>query len=287
MGRNQSQKKDLGDSCDHFRLLQQRSALSLIIKDFAEYLTQYRNVPSEADAIATTRTACELLDRLLDWHSSLPIQFHVNAESTAPILVHQSFYLSVLITLCSIEMPESAEREDWLERARPRVWKATLDLVNIFRIHEKLHGNATACVYLVHSLSVALNVLLDRNEDGAYDAEIIDLCIFLKAMSRRFPFAFAVFRMIQISARESKKPLPQATKRLVEDFVESEWVNRRLVELESLYPVDSVNVVSSLPTPQNMTDFIALLDHLGIDDVEHTILSASDGRVVEEATVLS
>ena len=114
------------------------------------------------------------------------------------------------------------------------MWEATMGLVKIFRIHEKLYGNTVTCVYLVHPLSVALNVLLDRNEVGDYDAEITDLCIFLKAMSRRFPFAFAVFRMLQISARERRRTLPQATERLFEDFVESEWVNRQLVELESL-----------------------------------------------------
>ena len=178
---------------------------------------------------------------------------------------HRVYYYSILITLCCIQI----DNEDWTKSTQDIVWEATLEMLQILKFYDSRYGHTKQCIFLDHALLVTIKGLLSRNDDDVYSNDITQFCIFFRETSRRIPFAFAAFRMFQLSLKQSKRSLPPSTEKVFDEFFTSEWVNRELAELESHYQVVPTNTWNAeFDEAQNMTTFIAELDELHLEQSE-------------------
>jgi hypothetical protein len=71
---------------------------------------------------------------------------------------------------------------------------------------------------LRYRCDLSLLVLVDHADISTYRSEISDLCVFFRAMSRRFPWVFPAFRMFQVSTKQLGKRLAPETEKLFEEF---------------------------------------------------------------------
>jgi len=90
-----------------------------------------------------------------------------------------------------------------------RCYRATFPL-DVDRLH------AVVCRPLHQALSIFLEA---KSRDGRdFDPQIIDICITLRAISRRVPFVVTLLRAIQLDTRRRGLALPPATEKLFADF---------------------------------------------------------------------
>jgi hypothetical protein len=108
----------------------------------------------------------------------------------------------------------------------------------------------------------ALLVLVDEPYISVYTAEILDLCVFLRACSRRWPFAMAALRMFQISCHQRGKKLPAETEILFEEFETREWRSRVKKKVISNMPAIGYTA-DGLPEVRNMQEFFEQMDTVG------------------------
>lgn len=159
-----------------------------------------------------------------------------------------------------------ANRVQQLKRA------AALEIVQICRLHQSLYGNAHMTVFLVQPLYLALVALMSEEDVSTYSSEILDLCIYFRATSRRFPIAMAVMRMFQVSAQQSGKALPVETEKLFEEFEQEDWRQRTSYRVTSQYPVLGGKDQDSSEV-QNLSDFFAMMERLEVADTKPTASS--------------
>lgn len=93
-------------------------------------------------------------------------------------------------------------------------------------------------VWMCHPIYQACFILLEANHDNRHDKEIAELCITLRAMSRRIPTAVALLRMIQLDAKRCGLNLPGATNQLFQDFElnDVKELQKRSKAHDSIYP---------------------------------------------------
>ena len=145
---------------------------------------------------------------------------------------------------------------------------SAFEVVRICRIWQSAYSSSHTNPQLMQPLVQALFFLLEDGNASYYQDEILDLCVLLRAMSRRWQFSMALLRMFQLTAHHLGKPLPPAAHKLLNDFESGDWRGN----LHELNNVTSLSVLEeikeSTPEVQNMGDFFALLERLNVDDAE-------------------
>lgn len=191
-------------------------------------------------------------------------------RSSLPELTHnRSYYHSLIINVLSAlkDYTSTTPTSSIVQWRRD----AALTIVQLIRTHQHLYGPAHMSIFLIQPITTAAFVLVDEQDpdptltpaDAAtaapattttapmtttdsgstpYAAELTDLCIFFRAMSRRWPFATAALRLLQLTITRRGRRLPRETDRLFDDFESREWAEtgerrRQLQSLKSLYPV--------------------------------------------------
>ena len=117
-------------------------------------------------------------------------------------------------------------------------------------------------LWMFHPINLALHALLD-GDTQAFDEEVLDLCIFFRAMTRRWPVAMAAFRMFQVTAQKRGKRLPPAATKLFAEFENEDWRQNELKRIISMYPVEGDEENTELDI-HNMSDFFEMLERLDV-----------------------
>lgn len=115
-------------------------------------------------------------------------------------------------------------------------------------------------LYMIHPVLHSLFTLTDRTDAYEHQAEITNLCVFCRAMARRWPFCMAALRMYQVQMQTRGRKLPAETEKLFEDFEIGQWLNVELEEIKTMYPVPGDNGEEK----RNMGDFLKAMDRLDI-----------------------
>lgn len=127
-----------------------------------------------------------------------------------------------------------------VERAKELRREAALELVQIFRLHDSLYGISLAHVHLSYPLSLALLVILAEEDNPVSRSNITELCLFFRAMSRRFPCIMASLRMFRASGEQQGNRLSPETERLFEELEKYNWETSELWRTTSLDSVPSL-----------------------------------------------
>jgi hypothetical protein len=153
-----------------------------------------------------------------------------------------------------------------VDHAKQDVRSAALEIVRVIRIHTSRYGNKHMGVMHTQAVLVSLLAFLEESaqDDLDYSAEIIDLCIFFRAIARRFPLSMVAFRMFQRIVQQRHYHLPAATIKLFEDFEGEQWDLRQRQQVTSLYPAPQEDVGDL--KPETMGDFVERLERLEVTD---------------------
>ena len=112
---------------------------------------------------------------------------------------------------------------------------------------------------------LALDTFLQEEDTLQYRSEITTLCVFFRAMSRRWPWCLAAMRMYQITTTQRGDKLPPETEKLFEDFGSDEWAKKESERVMSVYPVPD-HSPNRFKKAQTMGDFVEMLDALNFGD---------------------
>lgn len=182
------------------------------------------------------------------------------------LTLNRGNYLALVLTIFAplrIQVEDAAPAV--VTEAMEQSINAAMEVVELFRKHQSLYGKSHMSGFLVQPLFLALLFFVDHDDIFAYSSEISDLCIYFRAMSRRFPWVLAAFRMFQVSTKQRGKKLPPETEKLFEEFETLDWETRELDRVSSLYPVMGENEPGRSKI-QNMGEFLEMMDNLNVDD---------------------
>lgn len=151
---------------------------------------------------------------------------------------------------------------------------AALEIVRVVRIYSTRYGNKHVNAYFFQAVLVALLALAEETDSEGgempYATELLDLCIFFRAVGRRFPWVMVAFRMSQKVVQQRGKKLPAATEKLFEDFEKEDWGVRENKRFNSLYVAPSV--ADGQPGAREfLGDFVERWEKLDLNDQDDKI----------------
>lgn len=189
-------------------------------------------------------------------HQCSPISKSLYSCPFAADHINRVFYFTVVLTLLQLISSPSADVRTWCI-------DTALEITKIYRIYRSSYGTSPTSLCFTDPAYKALFVLINENDsDGKYDAEILDLCVMFRSISRRFPFSLAVFRMFhQVAITEKSQKLPASTVKLFEDFDRDDWAATQLERIASYYPVQG----SVRAGVHNMEEFFDLMKELDLE----------------------
>lgn len=151
--------------------------------------------------------------------------------------------------------------------------RTALDIVDLCRSYRVRFEYSRLNCYMCQPCYLALYVLMEQNSERQYDNEITEICTSIRAMSRRFPFAFSLLHMTQIDLQQRGHELPSSVEKLFEEFEQldtASWMEKG--SHNSLYPSPQLGVgpyageddseATTLPT--TMSEFLKAFDKLRI-----------------------
>jgi len=174
---------------------------------------------------------------------------------------------------------------------RERLMKVALEVVEFLRCYrssfpldvDRLNGVVS------RPLHQTLAILLDaksrsKENQHQYDGHITDICITLRAISRRVPFVVSILRAIQLDVRRRGLALPEATEKLFQDFERSDikaWkedasYTRAMYSFSNIAPI----VAQQDGKDQNVTlgEFLQEFENLNIQGHEEHSLHQESGE---------
>ena len=228
--------------------------LSVIANDINQLL--YNDKPQTEDI---SPRVLALHARLVAWQTSLPSHLTLSPTASAPVLTqqlvsvfahalpnsltkpHRAYYQTLIITLLAPLTNLSPTNPHPTAAATHWRREAALTVVRTIRLHQSHYSMSHMSIFLIQPVMNAAFVLIDfvdpsDSDISTYKSEIIDLCVFFRAMSRRYLFATAALRLFQLTVQRKGRKLPTETEKLFEDFENRDWKVRALGEVKSVYP---------------------------------------------------
>lgn len=147
-------------------------------------------------------------------------------------------------------------------------------IAGLFTSVRNTHDYSRLHCFLCQPCLLALYVLVKRNADHRYDAEVTEFFTAMRAMGRRFPFTFSMLRMTQVDLLKRKLDLPVPTEKLFEEYKKVEdaaW--RQKGTFNSIYPspqlfagpyADEATESGRPQSPADMMEFLQIFDGLKI-----------------------
>lgn len=174
-----------------------------------------------------------------------------------------------------------------VERARRACIKAAQEISRICRLYQEMYGFRLMNNTLTQGTSTALYALLEEDDNvSRYHGEIINLCTALRAVSRRWPMAMAILRMVQHHAKQRKVTLPAETEKLFGEFENVDWRHAELKRLVSIYP-SPPSVVASYASRAtgkilDMGTFLEQMERLELGDEDRDRDRATEDAAVHD-----
>ena len=159
--------------------------------------------------------------------------------------------------------PNTRDQVDYINK------DAALEIVRVVRLQQAAYGTSHMCFVLFVGILPALEVLIGRDDHTAYESELLDLFVHLRAMSRRFPVVMSALRMVRLRAKQAGKVLPFAAEKLFEDFEARDWREHEMKRIASQFPVmwDKANGHGK----QTLTDFFDAMEKLEVKDKDESV----------------
>lgn len=111
-----------------------------------------------------------------------------------------------------------------------------------------------------------------RSETGhKYDADVTELCVFLRAAGRRIPFIVSVLRMYQLDVQQQGRLLPSSSEDLFVDFEANELAEFKAENVRSLFPSPAhvtwrPDSDSGYVQLDNMAEFLRKAENLSLQE---------------------
>lgn len=126
--------------------------------------------------------------------------------------------------------------EDSARRAQGFCVSAALLTADLMNVYRSAWGLDRFPPSLMQWATVAIFTLLEQLDSPRNRDAFIQLCIVLRALSRRFVLAKGMLRLIQLTARNSQVSLPDETEGLFADFEAKAWESKDRERFSSNYP---------------------------------------------------
>ncbi|KAB8227196.1 fungal specific transcription factor domain-containing protein [Aspergillus alliaceus] len=209
----------------------------------------------------------DIYQQLLGWHANLPECLQLESAEVPHVLSLHLFYHTTVMqifgflrsnggTLC----PETAKNAQDLCLSTAR------RIPHILGTHREKWGIDRMAPSTVQWTSIGLFTLLEALDVLENRKAFVELCIFARAMSRRFALAKGIMRMIQVTAKQMEVNLPEETDALFVDFETETWRDRDAQEFSSFYPHFStvIRQGKSRPSDVSMDRFLEKWDNFSI-----------------------
>lgn len=137
-----------------------------------------------------------------------------------------------------------------VEEAKRACINAAMEISRICQSYRETYGYRLMNNVFMLITSDAIYTFLD-DDVSQYHDEITNLCTCLRALSRRWPMAMAILRMVQHYAKQRKVSLPPETEKLFDEFENVDWRHGEVKRLISMYPSPTSVVASYTGTTKD------------------------------------
>lgn len=117
---------------------------------------------------------------------------------------------------------------------------------------------------------VALFVLMDDLDNPDSLTHFVELCVAATYPARRWLLLKGMFRLVQITARQKHKNLPEVVQRLFNDFESKYWKAEDKERFSSAYPVFAASLRQQddyIPDDFELDVFLEKWNHMGLEGV--------------------
>lgn len=164
------------------------------------------------------------------------------------------------------------------EKLTERRVQIATEVANLCQMYLSLYEGAPTSVSFSDAAFKALLVLTDHN-DASHESAMLDLCIMLRAISRRLPVALAMFQMFRVSIQQKGIKLPVSVTKQLEDFAKYDKAEAILKHIVSLYPAYTAD-----DTVTNMKEFYLAINGLELEDKPAQGVSNNLGKGLSSPT---
>ncbi|RAL14755.1 Zn(II)2Cys6 transcription factor [Aspergillus homomorphus CBS 101889] len=227
--------------------------------------------PSRSDLHRILREAQSRLD---DWKAQLPECLTLEAITVPQGFSLHFFYHTLMIMLWGLLKEESDEDDSGdnatATTARRLCVDSALAIVRLLRIHRARWGVDYISPTTIHWVSMALFTLLEQLDNPEHKTSFTELCVFARALSRKWTLMKGIMRMLQVSAQKNSVMLPPDTHALFTEFEEEMWESKDRERFRSLYP--NPNSLSKTAGDRTLLDdaeldsFLEKWDTLEVDE---------------------
>lgn len=151
--------------------------------------------------------------------------------------------------------------------AREKCTQAAQEVARVIKLYMQSWGPCSLGMMVCHPIYMSISVLVEEQQDNSQASYITDLCVALRALSRRWPLAMGMLRLVQLDARIKCWRLPPDTDKLFEEFEASAWRQRDLRRFASMYPIaDAAKAITVGHDDMDMGTFLEKMDVLTMEE---------------------
>lgn len=155
--------------------------------------------------------------------------------------MHHSMYCQTIIitAFAFLKRPSEDNKEDTEDsarRARGCCVSAALEIADLMSIYRSAWGLERVSTGIIQWVTVTIFTLLEELDTPRNRDAFIELCVVLRAISRRWILAKEMLRLIQLTARNAQISMPEETEALFADFETQAWESKDRDRFSSLYP---------------------------------------------------
>ncbi|KAI9368233.1 hypothetical protein BJX61DRAFT_233410 [Aspergillus egyptiacus] len=218
----------------------------------------------------TTFIVDNVYRQLQGWYANLPDCLRPETVFVPHVLhLHLYYHTTVIQIFWFLQSCYLSRNEhDTADAAAATTHANARRIADLLRIHRERWGIDRMAPSTYHWVFSGLYALLKGLDSTENRNAFTELCIIARAVSRRFPLAKGVMRMIQLTAKQSQVVLPEETDALFSAFAAESWTDKDPDSFSSLYPHYGT-VIQEGRTPGEDTaldTFLQKWDRLTISD---------------------
>ncbi|KAE8397440.1 hypothetical protein BDV37DRAFT_289431 [Aspergillus pseudonomiae] len=193
------------------------------------------NSPPQCETAATIN---DIYQQLQSWYANLPECLRLENAEVPHVLSLHLFYHTNVMQIFGFLQSNSGDfiAPETAKNAKDLCLSTARRIAQILSIHREKWGIDRLAPSTVQWASIGLFTLLEALDSPENRKAFIELCIFARAMSRRFALAKGILRMIQVTAQQTEVSLPTETDALFLDFETQTWRERDSLSFSSFYP---------------------------------------------------
>ncbi|KAB8068205.1 hypothetical protein BDV29DRAFT_184942 [Aspergillus leporis] len=212
----------------------------------------------------------DIYRQLQGWYANLPECLKLETAEVPHVLSLHLFYHTTVMQIFGFLRSNSgtALDADTAKNAQDLCLSNARRIAYILGIHREKWGIDRMAPSTVQWTSISLFTLLEALDAPENRKAFIELCIFARAISRRFALGKGIMRMIQVTASQAQVSLPEETDALFLDFETQTWRDKDSQAFSSFYPHFStvIRQGKARETDISMDRFLEKWDGLSIGD---------------------